>query len=127
VVSSIRASDDRVIRLPGVIPAQAGIGFRIVQPTQPYVYIMANKPLGTLYIGVTGWLVHRITQHREGTLPGFTCTYRLTQLVWYEPHPTFEAAIRREKQLKRWNRLWKVELIEAMNPGWRDLYRDIAG
>ena len=86
---------------------------------------MASRPQGTLYVGVTGWLLHRVTAHRSGLLPGFTARYRVDRLVWYEPHDTFEAAIRRETCIKRWNRAWKIGLIERANPMWRDLYPDI--
>jgi putative endonuclease len=96
-----------------------------VPKRQPHVYIVTNQPRGTLYIGVTGWLSHRITQHREGAIEGFTKCHRLGLLVWYEAHETFETAIRRETCLKRWNRLWKIQLIEGANPDWRDLYADI--
>ncbi|HET9484547.1 MAG TPA: GIY-YIG nuclease family protein [Xanthomonadales bacterium] len=94
-------------------------------PRHPCVYIMTNKPRGTLYIGVTGWLLHRATQHREGTVPGFTSRYHLTRLVWIEHHGDFQSAIRRETCLKRWNRMWKIELVESGNPEWRDLYEEI--
>ena len=97
----------------------------IVPTRQPHVYIVTNRPRGTLYVGVTGWLLHRATQHREGTIPGFTQRHRLHTLVWFEPHETFEQAIRRETCIKRWNRLWKIKLVEAVNPDWRDRYFDV--
>ena len=92
---------------------------------QPAVYIMASGPRGTLYVGVTGWLKQRVYEHREGTVPGFTEKYGLGRLVWFEEHEHFPAAIAREKQLKKWNRVWKLELIEKTNPMWRDLWPEL--
>lgn len=89
---------------------------------QPAVYIVASERNGTLYIGVTSDLVARIWQHREHLVDGFTRRYGVTMLVWYELHETMDSAILREKQLKKWNRRWKLELIEAGNPEWRDLW-----
>jgi|SRR5947207_14817288 len=89
------------------------------------VYMVSNKPRGTLYIGVTSNLTQRAWQHREKVVEGFTAKYGLDRLVWYEMHENAESAIVREKQLKKWNRLWKIELIEKMNPEWRDLFPDI--
>ncbi|WP_020180130.1 GIY-YIG nuclease family protein [Methylopila sp. M107] len=91
-----------------------------------YVYILASQRNGTLYIGVTSKLVQRIWQHREGVVSGFTKTYRVHRLVWFEQHATAESAIRREKRLKTWLRAWKIELIESTNPHWDDLYDQIA-
>ncbi len=91
----------------------------------PCVYILASKPRGTLYIGVTSNLVQRVWQHKNDFVPGFTKRYRVHTLVWYEAHETMESAITREKALKKWNRAWKIELIEEGNPGWKDLYEDI--
>ena len=87
----------------------------------PCVYILASKPLGTLYAGVTSSLVQRIGQHRERTLGGFTSKYAVKRLVWFEMHGDMENAIMREKQLKNWRRQWKVNLIEERNPTWDDL------
>ncbi|HHL3634110.1 GIY-YIG nuclease family protein [Neisseria polysaccharea] len=92
---------------------------------QPAVYILANQRNGTLYIGVTSDLVQHIYQHREHLIEGFTSRYNVTMLVWYELHPTMESAITREKQLKKWNRAWKLQLIEENNVSWRDLWFDI--
>ncbi len=89
---------------------------------QPCVYILASRPNGTLYIGVTSALFDRMLVHRRGLLEGFTKQHGVHHLVYYESHPTMQAAIRREKQLKKWNRLWKVRLIEQMNPAWSDLF-----
>ena len=88
---------------------------------QPCVYILASGRHGTLYIGVTSNLLGRIHQHREGLIKGFTSRYGIHRLVHYEMAETMEAAITREKQLKKWNRDWKLRLIEDHNPGWDDL------
>ena len=87
-----------------------------------YVYIMASKPNGTLYIGVTSNLAKRAWEHREGFVDGFTKRYGCKLLVWFEVHDRIENAILREKQMKEWQRAWKVRRIVEMNPGWRDLY-----
>jgi putative endonuclease len=92
---------------------------------QPAVYIMASAARGTLYIGVTGSLKLRVWEHREGLAEGFTRRYRVKWLVWFEFHPDFPTAIAREKQLKKWNRAWKLELVETANPEWRDLWPDL--
>ena len=88
----------------------------------PAVYIMSNKTNGTLYIGVTSHLQKRVWQHRSNAVKGFTKRYGLYKLVYYEQHESMGAAIIREKQLKKWERTWKVRLIEEMNPEWGDLY-----
>ena len=88
---------------------------------QPCVYVLASERFGTLYIGVTGNLIRRLAQHREGRLPGFTSRYRVKRLVYYEMLGDMERAIARETQLKNWRRDWKVALIEAVNPDWHDL------
>lgn len=87
-----------------------------------YVYIMASKRNGTLYIGVTSDLIKRAYEHRSHAVVGFTDKYRVELLVWYEIHDSIESAILREKQLKKWNRSWKIRIIEEMNPSWQDLY-----
>ena len=89
------------------------------------VYILTNRPRGTLYIGVTSNLPQRVAQHREKLVADFTGKYGLERLVWYELHENAESAIVREKQIKKWDRLWKIELIEKSNPEWRDLYGEI--
>jgi len=94
---------------------------------QPAVYIVASNRNGTLYIGVTSDLLERTWQHREHVVDGFTKTYGVTMLVWFELHGTMHSAITREKQLKKWNREWKIRLIESANPYWRDLWTDIIG
>jgi putative endonuclease len=91
------------------------------------VYIMASKRNGTLYIGVTSDLVKRIWQHKNNVVEGFTAKYDVHLLVYYEIHPDAESAITREKRLKKWNRAWKVRLIEEKNPEWNDLYDEICG
>ena len=88
---------------------------------QPVVYILADKPYGTLYIGVTSDLAQRVEGHRSGAVDGFTKQHHLHTLVYYEVHADMYEAIQREKRLKKWNRAWKIELIEKLNPGWRDL------
>ena len=88
---------------------------------QPCVYILASKRHGTLYVGVTSDLLGRLVRHREGLIPGFTSRYGVTRLVWFAMADTMDAAIAREKQLKRWNRDWKARLIEEANPECDDL------
>jgi putative endonuclease len=89
-----------------------------------YVYILASRRNGTLYIGQTDDLIRRIWQHKTEALPGFTLQYGVKLLVWFEQHQTRETAFARERQIKKWNRAWKLELIEAINPRWRDLGED---
>ncbi|MPZ57853.1 MAG: GIY-YIG nuclease family protein [Rhizobiales bacterium] len=90
-----------------------------------FVYILASRRNGTLYTGMTDDLVKRIWQHRNGVVPGFTKRYEVKMLVWYELHETRESAFTRERQIKKWNRAWKLRIIEQMNPSWRDLWEDI--
>ncbi len=90
-----------------------------------YMCIMANKPYGTLYVGVTSDLVKRAWEHREGSLKGFTKEHGLKSLVWYERHESMLEAISREKLIKKWHRDWKISLIQEMNPNWDDLYESI--
>jgi putative endonuclease len=92
---------------------------------QPAVYILASKRNGTLYVGVTSDLVKRIWEHRNNMVEGFTKRYSVHHLVWYELHESMESAIQREKRLKDWKRVWKLELIESTNPNWKDLYHKI--
>ncbi len=91
----------------------------------PCVYIVTNKKNGTLYIGVTTQLRSRIWQHKEKVVDGFSKRYELSLLVYYEMHNSIESAIVREKQLKNWNRQWKLKLIYEFNPEWLDLYLDL--
>lgn len=112
-------------------PAESA-GDRISASTSPMqkeyqcmTYIMANKPRGVLYVGVTGKGLSRICEHKQGLVDGFTKKYRLKTLVYREAHETMEQAIRREKQIKNLVRRKKIALIESVNPGWRDLYDEI--
>ena len=89
-----------------------------------HVYILASKRNGTLYIGVTGDLVSRVSQHKNDLVDGFTKKYQVHTLVYFEEYDDPESAIIREKRLKKWNRKWKIDLIEKGNPEWRDLYQD---
>jgi putative endonuclease len=92
---------------------------------QFYVYMLASKRNGTLYIGVTSDLVQRIWQHKNKMVQGFTNKYNVDRLVYYEKHYNAESAITKEKQMKKWRRAWKIQLIEDRNPDWNDLYNDI--
>ena len=94
---------------------------------QPAVYILASRRNGTLYTGVTSDLCKRIWQHREHQAEDFTARHAVTLLAWYELHPTMESAILREKRIKAWKRQWKLELIEAGNPYWHDLWPQVSG
>ena len=87
-----------------------------------FCYIMTNRPRGVLYVGVTTDLPRRAYEHRMGLIEGFTSRYGLTRLVHYEEYPLFMNGVRREKAIKHWSRAWKIELVEAGNPEWLDLY-----
>jgi putative endonuclease len=87
-----------------------------------FVYLLSNKPFGTLYVGSTNDLFRRIWEHKNKVVPGFTARYRVDRLVWYEAHETFESERYREKQIKEWKRAWKIQLVERENPQWVDLY-----
>ncbi|MEM8600763.1 MAG: GIY-YIG nuclease family protein [Bacteroidota bacterium] len=91
-------------------------------PKPGTVYILASRRNGTLYVGVTSDLARRIREHKQGTIPGFTKRYGVTRLVYVEEFDDIQDAMVRERRLKKWNRAWKLELIEEANPGWRDLY-----
>jgi putative endonuclease len=93
----------------------------------PCVYILVNHPHGTFYVGVTGDLNTRMAQHDQGLIDGFTKRYGIRTLVYYETHETFETAFKWEKLLKRWNRAWKVRLVEQMNPEWQSLFNPSTG
>jgi len=93
--------------------------------SQPCVYILASRRNGTLYTGVTRYPCQRVWQHKEDLVRGFTKRYGVHRLVYIELHDTMPAAIKREKQIKEWKRAWKLQLIESVNPDWRDLYDDI--
>ena len=90
-----------------------------------YTYILASKQNGTLYIGVTNDIARRIYEHKNNLLEGFTKMYKVHSLVYFEEHESIDDAIQREKQLKKWNRKWKLELIEKHNPEWKDLYSEL--
>ena len=92
-----------------------------------YVYILASRIGGTLYIGVTNDLIRRVAEHRLKQVRSFTKKYEVGRLVYFEQFDDAESAIRREKRLKKWNRTWKIRLIEELNPNWDDLYPGIAG
>ena len=94
---------------------------------QFYVYILTNKQYGTLYVGVTSNLLKRIYEHKNGLMEGFTKEYGIHRLVYYEAAGDAISAIEREKRIKKWNRQWKVELIQSLNPNWDDLYNSVIG
>ncbi|MGZ5074112.1 MAG: GIY-YIG nuclease family protein [Usitatibacter sp.] len=91
-----------------------------------YVYILANKPYGTLYTGITNDLARRVWEHGNDVVKGFTREHQTHRLVWYEVHGDAYEAITREKLLKKWHRDWKINLIQEMNPQWEDLYDEVA-
>ena len=90
-----------------------------------FVYILASRRNGTLYIGMTDNLARRVWEHETGAIPGFTKKYAVKTLVWYELHESREAAFKRERQIKKWNRAWKLALIERSNPNWCDLTAEL--
>jgi putative endonuclease len=94
---------------------------------RPCVYILASKPYGTIYVGVTSDLARRTAQHDQGLIEGFTKKYNIKSLVYYEMHDLMDTAILREKRLKRWRRRWKYRLVEQMNPEWRNLFNPKTG
>jgi putative endonuclease len=115
-----------VIAARHVIPAQAGIHYDSQTMSRQYhVYILASKPNGTLYIGVTNNIARRVWQHKEALVEGFTKKYSVDRLVYCEAFARPQEAIQREKRLKKWNRAWKVRLIESTNPEWKDLYETV--
>jgi putative endonuclease len=91
-----------------------------------YVYLLSSRAFGTLYVGMTADLAKRIWEHKAGAMPGFTAKYPVDRLVCYEQHASLEAAFARERQIKKWKRAWKIQLIEVDNPQWVDLYPSIA-
>ncbi len=93
---------------------------------RPAIYILASRRGGALYIGVTSDLVKRVWEHKNGATGGFTKKYNVHHLVYYELFADMRAAILREKQMKKWRRAWKIELIEKSNPSWRDLWAEVA-
>lgn len=94
---------------------------------QYFVYILASERNGTLYIGMTNNLAHRVHQHKTGMIDGFTTKYKVNKLVYYQQGSDVNKIIEREKQLKKWNRAWKLSLIDQFNPEWKDLFTEIAG
>ena len=92
-----------------------------------YVYLLARKPYGTLYVGVTSDLTRRVSEHKNKLVPGFSKQYGVDRLVWFEAHDSVEAAIRREKRIKEWKREWKINLIYHDNPHWIDLSSSLSG
>ncbi len=90
-----------------------------------YVYILTNRKNGTLYIGVTNNLIKRVFEHKNKVFKGFTEKYDINKLIYYECYDNIEYAIQREKRMKKWNRNWKIELIEKNNKEWKDLYLDL--
>lgn len=92
-----------------------------------FVYLLASRRNGTLYVGVTNDLLRRVAEHRDHLVPGFTKTYDVTRLMWFETHEAVEAAITRERQIKAWKRAWKIELFKQTNPDWVDLYPSLSG
>jgi putative endonuclease len=90
-----------------------------------YVYILCSERNGTLYIGVTSNLVKRIYEHKNKLIEGFTSKYKVNKLIYYEVFDSIEQAINREKNIKKWNRSWKLRIIEEFNPEWKDLYKNI--
>ena len=97
---------------------------RDYQPKEPTVYILASKPNGVLYTGVTSDLEGRISEHKQDLFEGFTKKYGVHRLVYYEMHDTMDAAILRETRIKKWKRAWKVRLIESMNAEWSELFNE---
>jgi putative endonuclease len=122
-------------RSTNVIPAEAGTqsteqqwaAINGAMAKQPCVYILASRRNGTLYIGVTSDVLWRISLHKQDLIEGFTKRYGVHRLVYYEMHETMPSAIQREKRLKKWNRAWKIRLIESMNPEWEDLFDEFWG
>ena len=98
-----------------------------MQKNESYVYIMASKKYGTLYIGITSDIVGRIYEHKEKRVEGFTKKYNIDKLVYFETYTDINEAIFREKQIKKWRRDWKINLIEQNNPYWQDLYHELIG
>ena len=90
-----------------------------------YVYLLASSRNGSLYVGVTSNLIKRVWEHKNKFVDGFSKKYNIDQLVWFEQHESIESAIIREKQIKKWNRAWKIRKIEAINPYWNDLYLEL--
>jgi putative endonuclease len=90
-----------------------------------FVYLLSSKPYGTLYVGSTVALLRRVCEHKARAVPGFTAKYGVDRLVWYEAHEVLEGALIRERQIKKWKRDWKINLIERDNPQWNDLFSSL--
>jgi putative endonuclease len=90
-----------------------------------YVYLMASRKNGTLYVGMTDDLIRRVWEHREGVIAGFTKRYGVKMLVWFEEHGTRESALERERSIEKWERQWKIDLFQSSNPEWRDLFPEL--
>jgi putative endonuclease len=99
------------------------MGMRINK--QAFVYIMTNRPNGTLYVGAATNLVKRVWEHKQGLGSKFTSKYNLHRLIYFETHSGIEDAVARERRIKKWNRAWKIELIETLNPDWHELYDEL--
>jgi len=109
-----------------VVPAKAGTQRLMpAAPKKPCVYILANHRNGTIYVGVTSNLLQRVWQHKSDFILGFTQSHQVHALVWFEQHVTMQTALAREKAIKKWNRAWKIDLVEKSNPYWRDLYSEL--
>jgi putative endonuclease len=91
-----------------------------------FVYLLASRPRGTLYVGMTDDLLRRVCEHKTKAVPGFTAKYGVDRLVWFEAHETLESALLREKRIKDWKRAWKIQLLERDNPHWVDLYPQLS-
>ena len=111
--------------MPGLVPGIHGLHHGDMREGGGWVYIMTNRPNGTLYLGVTSDIARRAWQHREGLVEGFTKRYGLSRLVYAERHDEIVAAIQRERTMKHWPRAWKVRLIRKQNPDWDDLYETL--
>jgi putative endonuclease len=106
-------------------PESRIFGFNDLMEKLPTVYILSSRRNGTFYVGVTSDLMKRVWEHKNDLIEGFTKRYGIHTLVWYERHETMESAIAREKAIKEWKRVWKLEMIERINPDWRDLCQDL--
>jgi putative endonuclease len=127
----VAGADDGHRPRPFIIIARAGgrsstRGRRMREERRYFVYILASEIGGTLYVGVTNDLIRRVYEHRTSAVPGFTARYSVKRLVYFEQYDDVRLAIQREKRLKKWNRAWKIRLIEEGNPNWDDLYPSIA-
>ena len=111
--------------MPGLVPGIHGLQHADMREGGGWVYIMTNRPNGTLYLGVTSDIARRAWEHREGLIEGFTKRYGLSRLVYAERHDEIASAIQRERTMKHWPRAWKVNLIVAQNPDWDDFYETL--